>query len=189
MKSEEIVKLATEVVQREGIGKISFRNLADAVGIKSSSVHYHFKTKGDLIEALINQYRDQFCESLAGVQAEELSPKEKVLRFAQIFEAVLSDGKLCLCGSLAVSVNELNEEAAEALKLFFDEASAWLEKVLSEHQGDFAIRLDSVELARLILSGLEGAVLLDRVQRSKLNVQAQLNFINSIFDQTNPTKG
>ena len=55
-RRDEITALATQAVQRSGLHSVSFRQLADEIGIKSSSVHYHFPTKPDLAEALIKDY-------------------------------------------------------------------------------------------------------------------------------------
>ena len=44
-KKDEIIELACDALQRKGVSGFSFRDLADAVGVKSSSVHYHFKNE------------------------------------------------------------------------------------------------------------------------------------------------
>ena len=41
-KREELAQVATELVQLGGMGALSFRLLADRVGVKSSSVHCYF---------------------------------------------------------------------------------------------------------------------------------------------------
>ena len=41
-KREELAQVATELVQTGGMGALSFRLLADRVGVKSSSVHCYF---------------------------------------------------------------------------------------------------------------------------------------------------
>jgi len=52
-KRTEIETAATEAVQRSGLNNVSFRTLADSVGVKSSSVHYYFAEKSDLANAII----------------------------------------------------------------------------------------------------------------------------------------
>ena len=47
-KEQAILKITEEMVRRGGYNGFSFREIAKQVGIKSSSVHYHFPTKEDL---------------------------------------------------------------------------------------------------------------------------------------------
>ena len=46
-------EVAIDIVQRSGTAGISFRKLADEIGIKSSSVHHHYPEKSDLIQTII----------------------------------------------------------------------------------------------------------------------------------------
>ena len=57
-KREMLEQTALDLVQRHGLSGVSFRTLADEVGIKSSSVHYHFPDKSDLTNVLIERYSD-----------------------------------------------------------------------------------------------------------------------------------
>ena len=180
MKKKEIVELATEWVQTEGLHHISFRSLAEAVGIKSSSVHYHYKTKGDLVEELIRQYTTNLQAQFQELDQSKLECKDRLLRFAEIFESALSNDKVCLCGVLAVSITELTEGSASALESFFGMSQEWLEKTLSAGP-ELTIKLKPKQVASLLLSGLEGSLLLDRAQKGKSNLESQIAFIESLF--------
>ncbi len=50
-----IMDAAERRMQLGGFGGFSFREIAADVGIKSSSVHYHFPTKEDLAAAVIRR--------------------------------------------------------------------------------------------------------------------------------------
>ena len=52
------------MIRQGGYHGFSFRNIADAVGIKSSSVHYHFETKEKLGIATTKRYADNFIQRL-----------------------------------------------------------------------------------------------------------------------------
>jgi AcrR family transcriptional regulator len=52
----EIMDAAERRMQAGGFGGFSFREIAADVGIKSSSVHYHFPTKEDLAAAVIRRW-------------------------------------------------------------------------------------------------------------------------------------
>ena len=57
-----IMDAAERRIQQGGFGGFSFREIAADVGIKSSSVHYHFPTKEDLAAAVIRRWAEYTSE-------------------------------------------------------------------------------------------------------------------------------
>src|SRR5260370_10442546 len=57
-----IMDAAERRMQLGGFGGFSFREIAADVGIKSSSVHYHFPTKEDLAAAVIRRWAAETSE-------------------------------------------------------------------------------------------------------------------------------
>src|SRR6201996_9573655 len=57
-----IMDAAERRIQLGGFGGFSFREIAADVGIKSSSVHYHFPTKEDLAAAVIRRWAEYTSE-------------------------------------------------------------------------------------------------------------------------------
>jgi TetR/AcrR family transcriptional regulator, transcriptional repressor for nem operon len=57
-KREMIMAAARLTMQAGGYNRLSFRELAKKVGIRSASIHYHFPTKGDLGAALARRYTE-----------------------------------------------------------------------------------------------------------------------------------
>ncbi|NUT71464.1 TetR/AcrR family transcriptional regulator [Pseudarthrobacter sp. C4D7] len=50
---EEILDAAAELFTTQGFASTSTRSIADAVGIRQSSLYHHFKTKDDILEDLL----------------------------------------------------------------------------------------------------------------------------------------
>jgi TetR/AcrR family transcriptional repressor of nem operon len=71
---------------------------------------------------------------------------------------------MCLCGMLAAEYATLPKPMRSAVTLFFDDNESWLERVLVEGQKDGSVRLEGTprDGARMIVSGLEGAMLIAR---------------------------
>ena len=63
-KKDDLLKVAEVKVRQGGYNNFSFREIANEVGIKSASVHYHFPTKADLGAELAHQYTDAFLSAL-----------------------------------------------------------------------------------------------------------------------------
>lgn len=71
---------------------------------------------------------------------------------------------MCLCGMLAAEYPTLPDAMRDAVIRFFDENEAWVARVLEEgrQQGTLAFTGPARHVARLIVSGLEGAMLIAR---------------------------
>lgn len=178
-KRSELELLARDKVQRGGLRSLSFRTLAEEVGVKSSSVHYYFPEKDDLTAALIRKYSNEFMDRLEMVSASGDALRGKLNSFVDIFEQAARNDKLCLCGMLAAELSALDEGCRTLLRAFFDRSEEWLVRVLNEHKAEVASPLPPARLAAVMMSGLEGALLLDRVQGEGVHLEAQRQLIAS----------
>jgi len=170
---EKLESAAQELVQRRGMGGLSFRKLAEHVGIKSSSVHYHFPEKSDLASALIQRYSETFFNHLDTIERSDQKLQHKLSQFIDVFEKVGRENKLCLCGMMAAELEQLSDENREQLNAYFDNTEKWLVHILEHHKNEFSTNINRPNIARAILSALEGALLLDRVQGNSKHLAAQ----------------
>lgn len=181
-KRKQLTNAATKAVQLGGLQSLSFRNLAESVGIKSSSVHYHFPEKSDLAKALLDEYRTEFFTRLAELASQRSGLKAKLTAVIGIFETLASNDRLCLCGMMAAEVEQLSSDNKLLLNEFFVDLEQWLVDLLSAYPDDISSTLPTRKLARAFISGLEGSLLLDRVGGGTRHVKAQKDLILSMID-------
>ena len=164
-KRQEIEAAAAKAIRRDGLKSISFRTLADEVGVKSSSVHYHFPTKSDLAHSVVQAYSDRFVARLADLDRQQPTLLGKLDGLVDAFEEVLAGEDFCLCGMMAAEVTALDDETRRALTRFFGTAEVWLTQVFAGHGAELSTELAPEQLAKVFMSGLEGALLVDRVDQ------------------------
>lgn len=179
-KRSEILNLARTKVQANGLRDLSFRNIAEEVGIKSSSVHYYFSEKNDLTVALIQDYNNEFIDRLRIISKEGSTLQSKLLAFVDLFEKAAKNDQLCLCGMLASELSALNDECRFLLESFFKSTEGWVADVLKQHAREVNSSLPISKLAAVMMSGLEGALLLDRVHAAGQHMQSQRQLIASL---------
>ena len=152
-------------MQSRGFNGFSYADVAAELSITKASLHYHFPGKAELGEALIERYAARFAEALGGdrrarrrCRAPSWKPTPASTR------DVLRDKRMCLCGMLAAEYQTLPEPMRDAVIGFFDDNEAWLVSVLSQGQADHLLEFSGPpgETARMIISGLEGAMLVAR---------------------------
>lgn len=93
---EEILDAAAELFTTQGYATTSTRAVADAVGIRQSSLYHHFSTKDDILEELL---AETVTEGLAFARAVAAAPAtdDAVSLAARLHAVALFDGTQ-LCG-------------------------------------------------------------------------------------------
>ena len=100
--ADRVVEAATPVVQTRGYNGFSYADIADMVGIRTSSVHHHFPGKGDLGLEVARMYRNAFGWALAEIESDTDDRITRLERYAELYARQLSKhGRMCLCGMLA----------------------------------------------------------------------------------------
>ena len=180
-KRNELENKAAQSVQKIGLSNLSFRTLADEAGIKSSSVHYYFPEKSHLADALICNYTEQFEKKLAEINKTNASAVKKIESFITIFEEVVNDDKLCLCGMMAAETANLKDHSRTLLLQYFIQVEDWLYKVIKSNKSPLQVDIKPRQFARIIMSGLEGAILIDRVEGKPVRLRAQRELVRKLF--------
>jgi len=159
-----ILDTAERLVQQRGFNGFSYADVAAELGVTKAGLHYHFAGKAELGEALMNRYTDRFGEALAQIDAGERPAPEKLDAYVDLYADVLSDERMCLCGMLAAEYGTLPERMQAVVLRFFDENERWLERVLEDGRraGTVSVTGSARDAARLIVSALEGAMLVAR---------------------------
>ena len=176
-KRAEIEAVAREHVQRSGLRELSFRTIAEEVGVKSASVHYYFPEKRDLTASLIESYSRDFLQRLDEISARGAPLRAELMAFVDLFEQAAVGDRVCLCGMLAAELSALDETNRALLARFFERVEAWLVGRLKRSRDALGLKLPPARLAAVIMSGLEGALLLDRVHGAGRHLDAQRQWI------------
>jgi len=179
----KILDLAENRIREGGFNSFSFRDIADGVGVKSSSVHYHFPTKADLGRKVAERYTDRFLKGLGPAEDAPDDAEAVLAKVRDAFEAaLLKDGNMCLCGVLAAEAGGLPEPVAIAAEQFFERTEAWLVEALGGTLWGAVQNKDVLQsVATRTLALLEGGMLMARV-RNKPETFAKTVLFTSPLD-------
>ena len=165
--ASRVLDAAERLVQVRGFNGFSYADIAAELQITKASLHYHFATKADLGEALIARYATRFFDALDAADRDGTSAPAKLSAYAKLYADVLSQQRMCLCGMLAAEYPTLPGPMQSAVLEFFDHNKAWLRAVLEQGRNDGSLEFagPARDIARMIISGLEGAMLVTRPYR------------------------
>ena len=159
-----ILDVAERLVQTSGFNGFSYADISAELGITKASLHHHFATKAELGRALIERYSEAFSAALKVVDQRGGDAAAKLERYVKLYEEVLREERPCLCGMLAAEYSTLPEPLQKEIRRFFDANETWLAGVIDQGRRAriFHSRGSAREVARMLLSALEGAMLVAR---------------------------
>jgi TetR/AcrR family transcriptional repressor of nem operon len=118
---DHIVEAADRLFYRRGFEHTSFSDIADAVRISRGNFYYHFKSKDEILDAVINARLADTRKMLERWEIEGEQPADRIRSFIHILIANRADIKRygCPVGTLCAELAKLNHASqAEANKLF-----------------------------------------------------------------------
>jgi TetR/AcrR family transcriptional regulator, transcriptional repressor for nem operon len=115
--AKAIMDAAERHMRVAGLDGFSFRDIASEIGMKSSSVHYHFPTKESLVSAVVRRYVSLMSERIDRRMAAEADPVQVWTRI--IGDSLLSEDGMCPCTVLGASARALSPGIAMEVARFF----------------------------------------------------------------------
>src|SRR3954466_15011166 len=151
-RREELLRVSAKLFREKGFDGTSIRDISAAAGMHSGSPFYHFKTKQDILVAVMEQGLAEGLRNSEEVMALALSPEQKLkgLIRAQL-GTILEEGSDFIPVLLYDwrSLNSANRRRIVALK---DRYDALWQQVIDELQRAGHMAGDA-QLARLLILG------------------------------------
>jgi TetR/AcrR family transcriptional regulator, transcriptional repressor for nem operon len=118
---DHILEAADQLFYRQGYEHTSFSDIADAVQISRGNFYYHFKSKDEILDAVIDVRLANTKKMLEQWETEGKQPADRIRGFIHILIVNRADIKRygCPVGTLCTELAKLNHASqAEANKLF-----------------------------------------------------------------------
>jgi TetR/AcrR family transcriptional regulator, transcriptional repressor for nem operon len=156
-KRQRLVAAAARLLHEHGVERTTLADIAGAADVPAGNVYYYFKTKDDVIAAVIQAHAGQVKATLALIDAQHRAPKSRLKAFVREFtaqsEVVAEHG--CplgsLCSELGKRVRPPDLAAADLMRLPVEWAEAQFRSLG---------RRDAHDLALDLMAAYEGSALL-----------------------------
>ena len=164
--AEQILDLAETLIQTRGYSAFSYQDIADSLGIRKASIHYHFASKAELGVAVVDRYIERFGAALVSIAEDEKQSSLAMLDFyvQPYLQFASTPDRVCLSGALAGEMMALPPEVRARVDHFFRTHQLWLTKILKRGvaRGEFRLAAPAPKVARFIFGALQGALLVKR---------------------------
>jgi TetR/AcrR family transcriptional regulator, transcriptional repressor for nem operon len=155
-KRERLVASAADLLHRQGVQRTTLAEIAEAADVPAGNVYYYFKTRDELVHAVIESQLEEVRQLLARLDA----LPTPVARLKGLAESWTSNGPVivehgCPLGGLSYELNkqnaELGTDAARPLRALLE----WVELQFRERG-----QRNAGALAVTFLGAIQGAALL-----------------------------
>ncbi len=121
---DHIIEAADQLFYRQGYEHTSFSDIANVVKISRGNFYFHFKTKDEILDAVINRRLADTRKMLDRWEIEGKNPADRIRSFVYILIANRADIKRygcpvgTLCSELGKLIHAAQPEANELFTLF-----------------------------------------------------------------------
>ena len=155
-KRERLIAAAAQRIYEQGVEKTTLADIAAAAGVPLGNVYYYFKTKGDLVQAVVEAHLREVSAILAGIENAHASPRD---RLKALFGTLAEQRELiarygCPHGTLCLELDKRADDpglAAELMRVPLD----WTQRQFAAMG-----RPDARELAVQVVARYQGTALL-----------------------------
>jgi AcrR family transcriptional regulator len=177
-KRERLIESARALLHEQGVSRTTIAEVAERAQVPPGNVYYYFKTKDELVGAVLDTYAAEAARLIAAFERRatpQARLKALVRTWDEMRDAVARHG--CpmgtLCSELDKGESGLDHQGAGVLRLIVD----WAE-------GQFRQlgRPDARDLALALFSGIQGAALLANTFRDPEILRGQTRHLERWID-------
>jgi len=125
---QRIIDAADDLFYRRGYNQTSFQDISDATGIPRGNFYYYFKTKDEILNAVVNSRIVDLTKMLNQCEAKSEDIRERLLEFSNMLEYnsddVIQSG--CPIGSLSSELAKDDAELQEVSRQAFSLLRNWI---------------------------------------------------------------
>jgi TetR/AcrR family transcriptional repressor of nem operon len=161
--SDDILRCARSLIIAGGYNGFSYADISKVVGIRNASIHHHFPTKSDLVQALVAGYRQEAEAGIAELERRVPDAAGQLRAYIGFWETCITDATaaFCVCALLAGEVPVLPDAVVREVRGHFRALSAWLTSILERgaKQGSLRFAGSAKAEAEIFMATVHGAML------------------------------
>jgi len=169
---DQIVEAADRLFYQRGYEHTSFSDIADVVRISRGNFYYHFRTKDEILDAVVGARLAATRQMLERWEVEGETPADRIRSFIDILIANWADIKRygCPVGTLCTELAKLDHASRPEANELFTLFRTWLRKQFEL----LGRKRDADALAMHLLARTQGVATLASAFRDEKFVRAEV---------------
>jgi len=182
-RKEQILEIATELIQTRGYSAFSYQDLSDRLGITKASIHHHFPSKAALGRAVAERYFVDVTTALGEVKRASDDPWDQLDGYVgQILAIIKTRDRICAAGAVHSEFNVVPESMSDEMCRLAKHIIAWITDVLEagRRAGVMEFPGEPEAEAALVFAAAQGAMQFGRAHGAVKARQIMLQIKESL---------
>lgn len=174
--------VANKYIQKVGFNAFSYSDLANEIGIKKASIHYHFPSKMDLGIAYCHFKLNQLFELEILINAQD-SLEDKLFQYGNAFIPCAEKNEMCGIHSMFTDTDSFSEPLQNAISELVESELRILENIFRNESNESIQTVNGItpkQLALIVNSTIKGALLMNRISKNDLYMESMKAVIQLI---------
>lgn len=133
--SRKILDIAERFLMQRGYHAFSYQHIASELGVKPAAVHYHFRTKPELVAAVLDRYRGRFGRWGRTLEG---SPVAQLDAYVALSRGLLAEQRIDPFGMMAAEYDQVPDLVKSRLRDLQVEIFTWFGELLARGRADGA---------------------------------------------------
>lgn len=175
---DQLLEHASVLIRQRGYNGFSYRDLAELVGVKTSSIHYYFPAKDDLVLEVVRLYRERSQARLAAIDV-GLPLSEQAQRYIGPLRNDIELNQICLAGMLSAEVLALPDAIRTLLQAHFQMNESWIGNLLrrAEVERGQPYPVPPPALAKVLYGAIQNGIITARMSGSSDRLDAAADML------------
>jgi AcrR family transcriptional regulator len=135
--AKKILDIAERYLMQRGYHAFSYLHIAQELGVKPAAIHYHFRTKPELVAAVLDRYRGRFRRWGRELEG---APTEQLDAYIALSRGLLETQRIDPFGMMAAEYDQVPDNVKTCLRELQAEIFSWFAHLLAEGQQAGAFR-------------------------------------------------
>lgn len=175
-----IVETANRLIYQQGYEQTSFTDIATEVSISRGNFYHHFKSKNDILQAVIQKRLDDRRALVSQWEAQGTNPAERIGHFINLL--LVNQAQIerygCPIGTLTSELAKTNHQSTVAAAQLFTLFRTWLAKQFTQ----MGYALDADEKALHLLARSQGIAVMMNAFNDDAFVQREVEQLQAWVD-------
>ena len=185
---QQVLNNAMQVFWRKGYSTTSIKDLSHAMQLQPGSIYGAFKNKRNLFIESLDYYFINLYEGVSCILISDDAPLMRIRKFFDYFLNIARDDeelKSCLLVNTLLEMPPDDKEINERISLMFQNVEELFVEVLIEAQqkGCLASGIRPESAAKMLMSGIFGLQVYNRMKKDKDSLKQIVNNLLSILDK------
>ncbi|MEL6525329.1 MAG: TetR/AcrR family transcriptional regulator [Chloroflexota bacterium] len=183
-----ILMTASALIAKQGFAETSMNDIVRASGLSKGGVYWHFKSKDDIIQAIVNHIFEQQMMFLKKTLSAEGSAIDRIKHLLQLVATSVNDAETAVPSSIDIYALVLrNDNLLHNLRTYFEQYQQLLTQLITQGIEEGELATDNPkQIAMVFISTIEGILLLhdvmgEKAQTSTLITQATDLLLNGLL--------